>query len=409
MKQKLFKLLSLVLIVVVISGTAVVSSTPVSAKSASEIQKEIDALEKESAALQSEINKLKNDIKKQQQLKSAIEKNMDVVQRQIDACNNQIASINSQIDANKAEIEANNQKIKEDKEKFKRRLRAVQMSNTGSNLQILLGAKSFSEFLQLARLTASISAKDKKMMEDIAAEIQRLNKKIEDNNKLLEEQSAIKATIAVKQKDLQSQANDIQKIINSINKDKNEVQSDKNAVDRELQQMEADLNQILYGSAAGNIANDGKFLWPTTTRRISSYFGSRWGRMHNGVDISNGQYGIPIYAIADGEVYICVKSCKHNYGKKPLKTCCGSGYGNYVAIDHGAYKGDPNVKIKAYYAHMGSVTVSNGARVKKGQIIGYLGSTGRSTGPHLHFGMIRSTKNANGKWVDTWKDPMGFF
>ncbi len=409
MKQKLFKLLSLVLIVVVISGTAVMSSTPVSAKSASEIQKEIDALEKESSKLQAEINQLKKDKNEQKKLKDKIESKMEVVNNRINACNQQIAAINKQIDDNKAAIEANNKQIEADKEKFKRRLRAVQMSNTGSNLQILLGAKSFSEFLQLARLTASISAKDKKMMEDIAAEIQRLNKKIEENNKLLEEQSAIKAEIAKDQEKLQADANEIQKVINSINKEQSATQSDKNAVDRELQQMEADLNQILYGSAAGNIANDGKFLWPTTTRRISSYFGSRWGRMHNGVDISNGQYGIPVYAIADGEVYICVKSCKHNYGKKPLKTCCGSGYGNYVAIDHGAYKGDPNVKIKAYYAHMGSVTVSNGARVKKGQIIGYLGSTGRSTGPHLHFGMIRSTKNANGKWVDTWKDPMGFF
>ncbi len=397
MKQKLFKLLSLVLMVVVISGTAVVSSTPVSAKTASEIQKEIDELEKESSKLQSEINQLKNDIKKQQQLKSAIEKNMDVVQKQIDACNNKIASINNQIDANKAEIEANNKKIEDDKEKFKRRLRAVQMSSTGNNLQILLGAKSFSEFLQLARLTASISSQDKKMMEDIAKEIEKLNQKIEENNKLLEEQSGIKATIAVKQNELQSQANDIQKVINSINKDKNEVQADKNAVDKELQQMEADLNQILYGSAGGNLVNDGKFLWPTTTKRISSYYGKRWGRMHNGVDVSNGQYGAPIYAMADGKVYICVKSCKHNYGKKPLKTCCGSGYGNYVAIDHGSFNG---ANYKAYYAHMGSVTVSNGTYVRKGQIVGYLGSTGRSTGPHLHFGIMKN---------NSWVNPMSYF
>lgn len=397
MKQKLFKILSVMLIVACISCTYVASVPQVTAATASEIQAEIDKLEKEAAALQAEINKLKNDIKAQQKLKTAIESKMAVVQKEIDACNRQIAEINKQIDDNKAAIEANNKQIEKDKELFKRRLRAIQMSNTGSKIQILLGAKSFSEFLQLSQLTASVSAKDKKMMEDIIKEIDKLNKKIEENNKLLEEQSAVKATIAKRQSELQADANEIQKIINSINKDKNEVQADKNAVDKEIQQMENALNEILYGSAGGNLVNDGKFKWPTTFKRISSYYGKRWGKMHNGVDISNGSYGAPIYAMADGKVYQYYASCKHNYGKSPLKTCCGNGYGNYVAIDHGTYNG---ASYKAYYAHMGSVSVKNGATVRKGQIIGYIGSTGRSTGPHLHFGIMKN---------NAWVDPMKFF
>ena len=397
MKQKLYKIISLIMTVTVITGTCVFTTANVGALTADEIKNEISELEKESAALQAEINKLKNDIKNQEKLKTAIENNMAVVQKQINACNNQIASINSQIAANKAEIEAKNKEIEKDKEEFKRRLRAIKMSNTGSNVQILLGAKSFSEFLQLSQLTASVSARDKKLIEDIVAEIEVLNKKQEENNKLLEEQSEIKATISKKQAELQSQANEIQKVINSINKDKNEVQSDKNAVDRELQQMENALNDILYGGSDGNLTNDGNFKWPTSFKRISSYFGSRWGRMHNGVDISNGTYGSPVYAMADGKVYICSTGCKHNYGKSPLKTCCGNGYGNYVAIDHGSFNG---ANYKAYYAHLGSVTVSNGAYVKKGQIIGYIGSTGRSTGPHLHFGIMKN---------NAWVNPMNYF
>jgi len=402
MKQKLFKIISIFMIAVCVCGTYVASAPAVSAASASEIQAEIDRLEKESAALKAEINKLKNDINNQQKLKSAIESRMAVVQKKIDACNNQIAAINKQIDINKAAIEANNKQIEKDKELFKRRLRAIQMSNTGSNIQILLGAKSFSEFLQLSQLTASVSAKDKKMMEDIVKEIKRLNEKIKENEKLLEEQSAIKAEIAKDQAALQADANEIQKVINSINKDKNEVQADKNAVDKELQQMENALNEILYGSSGGNFVNNGKFLWPTTFKRISSYYGKRWGKMHNGVDISNGTYGQPIYAMADGKVYQYYKSCKHNYGKSPLKTCCGNGYGNYVAIDHGTYTGNSYAKAnyKAYYAHMGSVIVKNGAYVKKGQIIGYVGSTGRSTGPHLHFGIMKN---------NAWVNPMNYF
>lgn len=402
MKQKLFKIIALLMIVVCVSGTYVASAPVTSAATASEIQAEIDKLEKESAALQAEINKLKNDIKNQQKLKSAIESKMAVVQQQINACNNQIAAINKQIDANKAAIEANNEKIAEDKELFKRRLRAIQMSNTGSKVQILLGAKSFSEFLHLSQLTASVSAKDKKLMEAIIKEIEELNKKQEENNKLLEEQAAVKTEIAKRQAELQADANEIQKVINSINKDKNEIQSDKNSVDKEIKEMENALNEILYGNSGGNFVNNGKFLWPTTFKRISSYYGKRWGRMHNGLDISNGTYGQPIYAMADGKVYQYYNSCKHNYGKKPLKTCCGNGYGNYVAIDHGTYTGDSYAKAnyKAYYAHMGSVIVKNGQTVKKGQIIGYIGSTGRSTGPHLHFGIMKN---------NAWVNPMNYF
>ncbi len=413
MKQKLFKILSLLLIVVCVCGTYVASAPAVSAATASEIQAEIDRLEKESAALQADINKLKNDINEQKKLKTAIEKRMAVVQQKINACNNKIAEINKQIDDNKAAIEANNKKIEEDKELFKRRLRAIQMSNTGSNIQILLGAKNFSEFLQLSQLTASVSAKDKKMMEGIIKEIEKLNEKIKENEKLLEEQSAIKAEIAKDQAALQADANEIQKVINSINKDKNEVQADKNAIDKEIQDKEDYLNSIMGGNAGGPLVNDGKFKWPTSFKRISSYFGKRWNRMHNGVDISNGTYGSPVYAMADGKVYTCVKSCTHNHRKVDkngnVYSCgCGGGYGNYVAIDHGGYNG---VGYKAIYAHMGSVVVSDGATVRKGQIIGYIGSTGQSTGPHLHFGIQINTKyntSRDSKYY-SWTDPLDYF
>lgn len=409
MKQKLLKILSIVLIVACISCTYVASVPQATAATNAEIQAEIDRLKEEAAKLQKEINELKKNKNEQVKLKNTIEKRMAVVQDEINACNRQIAAINKQIDDNKAAIEANNKQIKKDKELFKRRLRAIQMSNTGSNIQILLGAKSFSEFLQLSQLTASVSAKDKKMMEDIIKEIEKLNKKIEENNKLLEEQSAIKATITKRQAELQADANAIQKVINTINKNQNAAQSDKNEIDDEIEY----LNSVMNGNAGGPLVNDGKFKWPTSFKRISSYYGTRWGRMHNGVDISNGTYGSPVYAMADGKVYTCVKSCTHNYRKVNSKgnvySCgCGGGYGNYLAIDHGGYNG---VGYKAIYAHLGSVVVSNGATVRKGQIIGYIGSTGKSTGPHLHFGIQINTKYntfRDSKYY-SWTNPMNYF
>ena len=82
-------------------------------------------------------------------------------------------------------------------------------------------------------------------------------------------------------------------------------------------------------------------------------------------------------ASRSGKVIRAVNSCTHNYGKS--SNCCGNGYGNHVIIMHddGTYS--------TLYGHMSSITVSVGAYVNKGDVIGYVGSTGWSTGPHLHF------------------------
>ena len=399
MHKKIIKLVSVLMMVVLFATTAV--SVDISAATASEIQSEINDLEQQSKKLEAEIKALQGKINEQKKLKNAIENKMAVVQRQINACNNQINNINSQIAANKAEIEKNNKRIEEDKTAFKKRLRAIYMSNTGSNVQILLGAEDFSQFLQLAQLTASVSARDKRMIENLVSEIKKLEEKQVENQQLLKDQEAVKATIAEKQAELSKEEKQIQSVINSIAADQDKVEDENKLVENELKAMQRELNSILNasGNASGNVVYKGDaFIWPTPTiSRISSYFGSRWGRAHNGVDISNGTYGAKVVAIADGLVTTYSNSCKHNYGKKPLKTCCGSGYGNYITINHGTKDGKTYV---AYYAHLGSIVVSKGQTVKKGQIVGYVGSTGRSTGAHLHFGI-----SVNG----SWKDPMSFY
>lgn len=110
----------------------------------------------------------------------------------------------------------------------------------------------------------------------------------------------------------------------------------------------------------------GSFIWPLPhTHNITSYMEWRWGRMHNGVDIAGGgDYGQPIIA-ADG-------------GTVTWSGNDGGGYGNYVMIDHGN-------GYMTVYGHASSLAVSTGEHVSQGQTIAYVGSTGNSTGPHLHF------------------------
>ncbi len=399
MHKKYIKTISLVMVIALM--LTAFFATDVGADTKSELQQEISKLEQESKELEAEIKSLQGKINKQQELKNAIERKMANVQRQINACNKQIDSINSKIAANKAEIKKNNKQIEADKLAYKKRLRAIYMSNTGSSVQILLGAEDFSDFLQLSQLTSSVSARDKRMIEDLVAQIKKLEEKQKQNKELLEEQVAVKKTINAKKAELAKEEGAIQSVISSIRKDQNEVKDENAEVEKELKQMQNALNAILNaGSGNVNVVYDGKdFLWPTpTVSRISSYYGSRWGRMHNGIDIANGNcWGDKIIAVADGVVTTYSNSCRHNYGKKPVRNCCGNGYGNYITINHGTKNGKTYV---AYYAHMSDIVVSKGQKVKKGQTVGYIGSTGRSTGAHLHFGVA-----VNGSWVN----PMNFY
>ena len=124
-----------------------VSATPTSA--------EIQALEKQAKEIQNEINALKKKAADQTAIKNAIDKQIANTQAQIDACNNQIRQYNQQIAENQAKIDAKYAEIEQDKIDFKKRIRAIYMSNTDSPVQILLGASSFSDYLELAQMTKS--------------------------------------------------------------------------------------------------------------------------------------------------------------------------------------------------------------------------------------------------------------
>lgn len=132
--------------------------------------------------------------------------------------------------------------------------------------------------------------------------------------------------------------------------------------------------------------------WPTANPyAITSYFAPRWGKYHNGIDISGTGFGSPIYAANDGTIIYTNNTCP-DYGSYP--NGCGSGYGNYVMIDHGN-------NIYTVYAHLThNVKVAVGQNVARGKIIGYMGDSGQSTGTHLHFGLSYGEPKLNPKWAD---------
>lgn len=156
----------------------------------------------------------------------------------------------------------------------------------------------------------------------------------------------------------------------------------KEAVDEVVVKGSDSPSEVTSSSSASSASSygSGSFIWPVPyTHNITSEFGMRWGRLHGGIDIADGGvYGQPIVAADSGTVILAGNQ--------------GDGYGNYVIIDHGN-------GYKTLYGHMSSVAAYTGQQVAQGEVIGYVGSTGNSTGPHLHF-EIRVN--------DVQTDPLGY-
>jgi murein DD-endopeptidase MepM/ murein hydrolase activator NlpD len=150
------------------------------------------------------------------------------------------------------------------------------------------------------------------------------------------------------------------RLLSSTRATRREVQEDLGELERESARVTTRL-QGLSGSAGAIRRGSGGLIWPVNGS-VSSPFGQRWGRLHAGIDIP-APVGTPIRAADGGRVVIAGMQ---------------GGYGNYTCIQHGG-------AMSTCYGHQSSIGVSVGQTVRQGQVIGAVGNTGNSTGPHLHF------------------------
>lgn len=393
--MKLNKIISLVLCACLFIGCM---SLPSYAVTEEETQQKLEELQNESQKIQNEIKKLKNKKNEQVQLKRALEAKINNLQAQIYICNANIEKNNEKIAANEAEIALKNKEMEKAIRDFKKRIRTIYMSNsTAGGLEILLGADDFSDFIALSQLTQNVSKRDKKMVDEIVEEIKIMEEKTAENKKLIEEQKAIKKDLVAKQSELDKDAAQIQSVINSI-------QADVNSEESEQKKIEAEINRVLQELSAGAINASpfsGIFTWPVPgfTNRTSDY-GTRWNVLHAGIDISqSGIRDARVVAAASGTATVKCSTCSHNYSKVSssggVYSCgCGGGYGNYLYIDHGIFNGE---YFRTVYAHLGtgSICVSSGQYVAQGQMVGRVGTTGMSTGYHLHFELRHGSSKNN--------------
>lgn len=364
-------------------------------------KEQIKELEEDQKRLEQEIKELKADKSEQNKIKNSINKKIDNLQSQINICNNQLKNSEQQTENLNAEIEQKTAELEEAKFAFKKRVRAIYMNGgiTASSLAVLLSSESFGDLISKTEITRSLNAYDSALTERVANDIKDIEDKKVEIAKLKAEQADIKATLDKKKAELKADVKEVNAEISDINSSINSAQNQADAIDKAIKEFEAEIEAAL-GIGKDQIM-EGDFLWPLEKyKKVGSPYGYRIHpisgkrKFHKGVDIGgSGIKGQPIRAAADGTVSIA----SYNYG----------GYGYYVMINHG--KASDGKSYVTLYAHMSKYIVKVGQKVKKGQTIGYVGTTGASTGYHLHY-EIRVNDNPSAHPLNfATVDPMKFY
>ena len=288
------------------------------------------------------------------------------------------------------------------------------MSGDVSSLEIILGAKDFTDFLDKIQIAKYISNHDEKLIDGIQAQLdvitaeeqalqeekrqqeaeqKKLEDKQEELNELLEANKEVLANLQAASEEVQMKLELSEEELSNLDEEiqeyyrklkEEEERRRQEEEERRRQQEEqgntSDDNPSYDGPSYTDVPSDGSYVWPTPGFYwlSSVFYEARSYEYHGGIDIAGaGIMNTPIFAAASGTVISTCYSCTHNWSK--YYSCgCGGGYGNYVWISHGNGK-------ETIYGHMTTPVVNTGDHVSAGQLIGYVGTTGFSTGPHLHF------------------------
>jgi len=377
MKKIIIRIVTAVLALVMILMLAVPSFISAFAEEDSEIS----SLEDQYKGLQDALKLLEEEIKQtndkltdKKSQRKKIKNQISVIQEQIDNLNDRVELIDESIELQEIGIVNLQMQIEDNYQKFEYRLRAAQLAGTTTNWELLFGAKSFSEFLSAVEIIKRMAQYDNDLITSLKLDKEALRQE----QALLEadkaEVEALKEETREKRKELDSKYAQIQDDIDDLNSELMQSEQEKEVLEYDMKEMKAEIDKLYEELEFQETYVGGEFLWPSATHtKITSKYGWRyWSNgssdFHTGIDIAgSGAYGTNILAANDGIVIYV----KNTYVP-------GKGYGKYLIIDHGG-------GYSTLYAHCSSLSVKKGDVVSRGDVIAKVGSTGNSTGPHIHF------------------------
>lgn len=349
-------------------------------------------------SIKSDIHTVENKIEELKNTKSSLQTYIRQLDSQVNSLASQITGLEDRIEEKEKEIEEKAEELKEAEEEaaeqyemMKKRIRYMYERGEQSFLVLLLESENLTEMINRTEYAVQMLSYDRKMMnkmkesrEAVAAQKAELEAEKEEQEELLAElearQDAVNRAISAKSQEIAS----YQSQISEASGQQSDYEKQLAEQEKLLEQIE---RQIAEAAAARAAAEDGDggasgFVWPCpASHRITSGFGEREAPIagastyHRGIDVGAAS-GSAIVAAVAGRVTTAAYS---------------SSAGNYVVISHGQ-------GVSTVYMHASALYVSEGERVSQGQKIAAVGSTGYSTGPHLHFGVI-----VNGSYVNPLK------
>lgn len=385
-KKLLCALLALALMLPMFAVSTDTVGYAVSEDELDELKAERDALVKQRQEQQAVVNDLRAQQASVLAVKQALdERNMytqwqiDLTQQEIDLYEDMIADKSIEVDDAKA---LENEQL----DRYRARVRAMEENGNTSLLAYLFSASTLGEFLTAVDDVGEIMESDREL-EDAYIEAR------ENTEAVVAEYEEYKAGIVEKQDELRAEQDELQAELDeatqlimdiTANIEENaavlaefeqaEKEAETNVANMVIalekqRQAEAAASGGGYGGGGGTVVGTGQFSWPVPS---CTYLTSRFGlRVHPITGVTKSHTGVDIGA-ASGATIVAAD------GGTVVLAGVNSGYGNCVMIDHGN-------GYKTLYGHMSSIAVTNGQTVSKGDTIGYVGSTGLSTGPHCHY------------------------
>ena len=308
------------------------------------------------------------------------EKRLSVVQSDLDRKRGELLRVRDQLEVARDRLERARAKLRASRGALADRLVELYKADEPDALTVVLEADGFADLLERTEFLERISDQDRHIVERVRV----LKARAEKSEKLLaglEEKKQVAAQVILRRRDdvastrnrlasaqgeLRTERNGRRTVLAKVRSQRHSAQDDLAALEREQAKVQGALAgagpKAFSPGAGGPIRRgSGRLIWPVNGT-FSSPFGMRWGRLHAGIDIS-APSGTPIRAADSGRVVLLGFT---------------GGYGNYTCVQHTS-------SMSTCYAHQSGYATSNGAGVRQGQVIGYVGNTGHSFGAHLHF------------------------
>lgn len=344
-------------------------------------------LQKKLATVQKQIRQARAEIRQIRRRERAITADLLATEQELDNTRQRLHRVRARLNAVRAQQRQTAARLRELEQRLQhrqqllaRRVRVAYQQGNASTVRVLLGARDVHDLLSRSYVLGRIARADSRLVLAIQQDKEEVAQAKAQLDRQAQEVAQLEAELAQQTRQLQRQTEVKRNILEDIARDrelKEQALDEWEEESRQIAAMLRAMEQTARGQARLARPFRGGFLRPVNGPIVSG-FGMRFhpilkvNRMHTGVDIA-APHGTPIKAAADGEVVFA------GYRR---------GYGNTIIIDHGG-------GVATLYAHCSALAVGEGATVKQGQVIGYVGATGLATGPHLHFEVRRNGEPVN--------------